>query len=111
MRREVLSKSYPGLPKDVKVVVAPQEADIPDPRLKALFNRWKTNQLVTKHGLVSKDIIEEAEFLPLLRNVMLLEIERPTIEEQPFSDSGHRYTCDNLSRDEKIDLMEFMLSI
>ena len=78
MRREVLSKSYPGLPRDVKVVVAPNEADIPDPRLKALFDRWKTNQLVTKHGLVSKDIVEEAEFLPLLRNVMLLEIERPT---------------------------------
>lgn len=78
MRREVLSKSYPGLPRDVRIVVAPTEQDIPDPRLQALFHRWEINHRVAENGLVSKDIIEEAEFLPLLRNVMLLEIERPT---------------------------------
>jgi hypothetical protein len=77
MKREVLRKSYPGLPKEVKVVVAPVEADIPDERLGALLNRWVMNRSKT-NGLVSRSIIETAEFLPLLRNVMLLEIERPT---------------------------------
>lgn len=77
MRREVLRKTYPGLPKEVKVVVAPIESDIPDERLKALFDRWYLNRSAT-NGLVSRDIIEAPEFMPLLRNVMLLEIERPT---------------------------------
>lgn len=77
MRREVLRKSYPGLPSEVTVVVAPTKADIPDPRLKALHDRW-TQEWSADSGLASKNIIEAVEFLPLLRNVMLLEIERPT---------------------------------
>lgn len=77
MQREVLRKSYPGLPKEVKVVVAPIEADIPDSRLQALYNRWTASRSA-ENGLVSRKIIETPEFVPLLRNVMLLEIERPT---------------------------------
>lgn len=77
MRREVLRKNYPGLPAEVKVVVAPKEADIPDSRLKALYNRWMLSRSA-KNGLVGRSIIETAEFAPLLRNIMLLEIERPT---------------------------------
>jgi hypothetical protein len=77
MQREVLRKTYPGLPKEVRVVVAPVEADIPDQNLKTLYNRWILNRSA-KNGLVSRKIIETAEFVPLLRNIMLLEIERPT---------------------------------
>jgi hypothetical protein len=77
MRREVLHKSYPGLPKEVHVVVAPNEYDIADIRLRALYKRWNADRS-PKSGLVSREIIETREFLPLFRNVMLLEIERPT---------------------------------
>jgi hypothetical protein len=75
MQRAVLTKTYPGLPRDVRLIVAPDEQDIPDDRLKALYRRWTLDRS-KDNGLVSKDIIEAAKFFPLLRNVMLLEIER-----------------------------------
>lgn len=77
MKREVQCKYYTDLPREVKIVVAPVEADIPDERLRVLFNRWIENRSDT-NGLVSCSIIETAEFVPLLRNVMLLGTERPT---------------------------------
>lgn len=57
MQREVLRKSYPGLPKEVHVVVAPNEDDIADIRLRALYNRWNADRSPTS-GLVSREIIE-----------------------------------------------------
>jgi hypothetical protein len=103
MQRAVLTKTYPGLPRDVRLIVAPDEQDIPDDRLKALYRRWTLDRS-KDNGLVSKDIIEAAEFFPLLRNVMLLEIERPT----PFafdyvyriygSDIAERYGQDMTGR-------------
>ena len=77
MKREVQRKHYPGLPREVKIAVAPVEADIPDERLCALYNRWIKNRSNT-NGLVSRSTIETAEFVPLLGNVMLREVERPT---------------------------------
>jgi hypothetical protein len=99
MKREVFRKNYPGLPKEVNIVVAPNEGDVPDPRLRALLKRWVQDRSPST-GMVSKDVIEAGEFLPLLRNVMLLEIERPTPFEFDYiyriygAEIAHRYGQD-----------------
>jgi hypothetical protein len=36
---------------------------------------------------------------------------RPTIEQSPYSDRGHTFTCDGLTDDEKTALMEFLRSL
>ncbi|MDA0342507.1 MAG: hypothetical protein O3B74_13020, partial [Proteobacteria bacterium] len=81
--REILRRRYPGLPEEVKIVLAPNQADISDERLKALLRGWAPYRS-KKTGLADRSIIETAEFAPLLRNVMLLEIERPTPFEFDF---------------------------
>lgn len=73
--RQVVVKTYPGLPKDVSYVIHPHDGDMPDPGMTALFRRWMFGQ-ATEKGLVSKNIVETKEFHALLRNVMLLEIDR-----------------------------------
>ena len=62
-------------------------------------------------GLWTQDKFLHNGSIHSLADLFCLDSDRPTIEEQPFSDAGHRYTCDELTRDEKIDLMEFLLSI
>ena len=73
--RHIVEKNYPGLPNDVRYVVQPTLGDIPDPKLRNLHGRWLFG-ITDASGLVSKSIIETEEFYTLLRNAMLLEIER-----------------------------------
>lgn len=73
--RLVIVKNYPGLPDDVRYVVQPNLTDIAETKLKNLHGRWLFG-IADETGLVSKSIVETDEFYGVLRNAMLLEIER-----------------------------------
>ncbi|MDA1309774.1 MAG: hypothetical protein O2985_09230 [Proteobacteria bacterium] len=73
--RQTVVKRYPGLPKEVNYVIQPYDGDMLDARMMALCRRWMYGQ-ASEEGLVSKGIVETEEFYAVLRNVMLLEIER-----------------------------------
>lgn len=73
-----------------------------------LTHKIKAPRLV---GLWAQDKFLHNGSVRSLTDLFCFDSDRPTIEEQPFSDTGHRYTCDGLTRDEKKDLMEFLLSI
>jgi mono/diheme cytochrome c family protein len=48
--------------------------------------------------------------VPSLEALFCLGVERPTVLESPFSDRGHRFTCDGLDEAEKRDLIAYLLS-
>ena len=73
--RQTIETNYPGLPDDVRYVVQPDLSDIPEAKLRKLNGRWLFG-MADESGLVSKNIIETQEFYDVLRNAMLLEIER-----------------------------------
>jgi hypothetical protein len=73
--RQAIEKKYPGLPDGVQYVIQPHLSDIAEKKLRDLHGRWLFG-ITDESGLVSKSIIETEEFHGVLRNAMLLEIER-----------------------------------
>lgn len=73
--RQAIEQNYPGLPDDVRYVIQPNLIDIAETKLRNLHGRWLFG-IAGQTGLVSKSIIETDEFYCVLRNAMLLEIER-----------------------------------
>ena len=64
-----------------------------------LYGMWATTRFL-HNGSVSS-----------LEALFCLESERPTIEAEPWSDGGHRETCDGLEDEEKRALIAFLRSL
>lgn len=72
MARNLVYKSYPGLPSPATIIYDPHFNDVPDPRLRHLYERWQEVGAAES----GPAIVDAAETQPLLRNVMLLQIIR-----------------------------------
>lgn len=75
MAREVHSKRFPGLPGPASVIYEPVADDIDDIRLRALYQRWLDDAALGKPR-AGEEILAYPEVVPLIRNLMLLEILR-----------------------------------
>ena len=75
MAREVHSKRFPGLPGPASVIYEPVADDIDDIRLRALYQRWLDDVALGKPR-AGEEILAYPEVVPLIRNLMLLEILR-----------------------------------
>ncbi|WP_144394438.1 hypothetical protein [Pleionea sediminis] len=62
-------------------------------------------------GLWTQDKFLHNGSVDSLEDLFCIDHQRPTIMEEPYSDRGHMFTCDNLTRDEKLALIEFLKSI
>lgn len=62
-------------------------------------------------GLWAMQIFLHNGSVDSLEDLFCLDVERPTIDEPIFSDGGHRFTCDGLNREEKLDLIAFLRTL
>ena len=92
---------------------AEQDYGLPDPNINpdepiTLTHAVKAPKLA---GLWTQNKFLHNGSVDSLANLFCLDRARPTILEEPFSDKGHMQTCDNLTRSEKLALMEYLNSL
>ena len=92
---------------------ADKDYGLPSPNLmpsdpSEISHAIKANRL---HGIWTLDRFLHNGSVGSLEELFCLEQKRPTKLVPPFSDTGHLYTCDGLSREEKLALITYLKSL